>query len=64
MKTVEKAITRSKYGLVPMDESIVKEQQQIADAFFEAGLIPENIRVKRAVWFEGEKTSKERKEKR
>ncbi|MFS8610330.1 MAG: sulfonate ABC transporter substrate-binding protein, partial [Planifilum fulgidum] len=64
VKTVEKAITRSKYGLVPMDESIVKEQQQIADAFFEAGLIPENIRVKRAVWFEGEKTSKERKEKR
>ncbi|MEW9031925.1 MAG: sulfonate ABC transporter substrate-binding protein [Planifilum fimeticola] len=62
VKTVEKAITRSKYGLVPMNDAIVEEQQQIADTFFEAGLIPENIRVKQAVWF-GEKASKERKEK-
>ncbi|MDN4595130.1 sulfonate ABC transporter substrate-binding protein [Polycladomyces subterraneus] len=62
---VKKAITRSKYGLQPMDESIIREQQRIADAFYQVGLIPERIQVEKAVWNGNRvKTKQERTEKR
>ncbi|GGE25444.1 sulfonate ABC transporter substrate-binding protein [Marinithermofilum abyssi] len=48
--SVKKAITRSKYGLKPLDDSIIREQQRIADTFLAAKLIPEKIQVKQAIW--------------
>ncbi|MBA4493935.1 sulfonate ABC transporter substrate-binding protein [Paenactinomyces guangxiensis] len=45
IKPVKKTIQRSKYGLEPIDDSIVKDQQEIADTFLRIGLIPRQIRV-------------------
>ena len=53
LKPVKKAITRSKYGLEPLDDDIIKEQQQIADTFYAEGLIPEN--VEKVIWSESRK---------
>ncbi|SEN75071.1 sulfonate ABC transporter substrate-binding protein [Lihuaxuella thermophila] len=50
IQPVKKAIVRSKYGLEPINDSIVNEQQQIADTFLRIGLIPKKIRVQDAVW--------------
>lgn len=50
LESVKKAITRSKYGLEPFDDSVIKEQQQIADTFYAEGLIPEKINVEKVIW--------------
>ncbi|MBW7475448.1 sulfonate ABC transporter substrate-binding protein [Paenibacillus oenotherae] len=46
---LELASGRRDYGLLPIDESIIEAQQQIADTFFKLGLIPNEIKVKDAV---------------
>lgn len=63
--TVKEAITRSRYGLEPLDESIIREQQRIADTFYQVGLIPKRILVDKAVWDGNRvKSRQERAEKR
>ncbi len=42
---LEIALKRQSYGIRPLDESVVAEQQRIADTFFDLGLIPKSIAV-------------------
>lgn len=46
---LELASGRREYGLLPIDDSIISAQQQIADTFFKLGLIPTEIQIKDAV---------------
>ena len=39
------ALERQSYGVKAIDESVVRQQQAIADTFFELGLIPERISI-------------------
>ncbi|MBV8417939.1 MAG: sulfonate ABC transporter substrate-binding protein [Verrucomicrobia bacterium] len=48
---LERATRRREYGVRPIDEKIVKDQQHLADVFFELGEIPKQIRVEDAVVF-------------
>jgi sulfonate transport system substrate-binding protein len=45
--------TRRNYSFEPIDDEMVAEQQQIADTFFELGLIPKQVKVADVVWQEG-----------
>jgi len=42
---VEVALKRQAYGIKPLSESVVADQQQVADTFFALGLIPRQIRI-------------------
>ena len=42
---VEVALKRQSYGIKPITESVVADQQQVADTFFALGLIPKQIRI-------------------
>jgi len=46
--TVERAAKRAGYGVTPIDEGVLAEQQKIADAFSELKLIPRPIIVRDA----------------
>ena len=46
---LEVAVERQAYGIRQMDDSVVAEQQRIADAFFRLGLIPKPIKIADAV---------------
>jgi sulfonate transport system substrate-binding protein len=46
---LERATGRREYGVRPIDEQIVKDQQHLADVFFRLGEIPKQIRVEDAV---------------
>jgi sulfonate transport system substrate-binding protein len=48
---LERATGRREYGVRPIDEQIVKDQQHLADVFFRLGEIPKQIRVEDAVVF-------------
>ena len=39
------AVERLSYGLRPIDENVIAEQQKIADTFFELGLLPKAIKI-------------------
>ena len=39
------AVERLSYGLKPIDEAVIAEQQKIADTFFELGLLPKAIKI-------------------
>jgi sulfonate transport system substrate-binding protein len=43
------ALERQSYGVKPLDERVVTEQQAIADTFFGLGLLPKEIRIADAV---------------
>ncbi len=43
------ALARQSYGVKALDDSIVKQQQAIADTFFDLGLIPNRISIANAV---------------
>ncbi|SNS64006.1 sulfonate transport system substrate-binding protein [Noviherbaspirillum humi] len=47
---VELAASRYSYGIAPVSEAVIAEQQKIADAFANLKLIPKPIRVRDAVW--------------
>lgn len=47
--TVRRAIDRKAFGVSPMDDAVVIEQQHVADVFAELGLIPAKLRVSEAV---------------
>jgi len=42
---VEVALKRQSYGIKPITDSVIADQQQVADAFFALGLIPKQIRI-------------------
>lgn len=42
---VEVALKRQSYGIKPITDSVIADQQQVADAFFALGLIPRQIRI-------------------
>ena len=52
MKPVKKAIERAKYGIEPIDPSVIKDQQNIADTFSRINLIPKKIDIQRVIWSE------------
>ena len=49
-KVVQIAASRTSYGVQAMNESVVKEQQQIAHSFRKAGLLQQNIQVASSIW--------------
>jgi len=46
--TLELALSRGGYGVTPVSDAVLAEQQQIADAFFNLKLIPKRINVRDA----------------
>src|SRR6202158_3130675 len=42
---VEIALRRQAYGIKPITDSVIADQQQVADAFFALGLLPKQIRI-------------------
>src|ERR1700730_12626403 len=42
---VEIALKRQAYGIKPITDSVIADQQQVADAFFALGLLPKQIRI-------------------
>jgi sulfonate transport system substrate-binding protein len=47
---LEVALARMGYGVQPLGEVVVAEQQRIADTFHRIGLLPKPINVRDAVW--------------
>ncbi|MBV9385485.1 MAG: hypothetical protein JOZ78_03550, partial [Chroococcidiopsidaceae cyanobacterium CP_BM_ER_R8_30] len=47
------AETRRSYGVEPITEAVVADQQKIADTFFGLKLIPQQIKIADAVWKRG-----------
>lgn len=44
------AVSRLGYGVTRLDDKAIDDQQRIADAFFQLGLIPTKVTVRDAVW--------------
>jgi len=42
---IEVSLKRQAYGIKPVTDSVIAEQQQVADTFFALGLIPKPIRI-------------------
>jgi sulfonate transport system substrate-binding protein len=45
VNVLEIALKRQSYGIKPLDETVVAEQQRIADTFFVLGLLPKQVTV-------------------
>ncbi|MCA3238921.1 MAG: sulfonate ABC transporter substrate-binding protein [Curvibacter sp.] len=50
---VEVNLRRYQYGVVPVSDAVLAEQQKVADAFFDLKLIPKAIVVREAAWNPG-----------
>lgn len=48
-EVIQTALKRQAWGIRPIDDALVAQQQKIADEFFALGLIPKAIRVSEAV---------------
>jgi sulfonate transport system substrate-binding protein len=46
--TLELALSRGGYGVRPVSDAVLAEQQRIADAFYDLKLIPRHINVRDA----------------
>lgn len=46
----KRAVERSEYTVVPINDRIIATQQETADRFFKLGLIPKQVQVKDIVW--------------
>ena len=46
--TLELALSRGGYGVTPVDDAVLAEQQRVADAFYDLKLIPRQINVRDA----------------
>ncbi len=44
------ALSRYAYGVAPLTDQVVRQQQQIADTFYELKLVPRHVEVAAAVW--------------
>jgi sulfonate transport system substrate-binding protein len=42
---VEVALKRQSYGIKPLTDTVINDQQQVADTFFSLGLIPKQIKI-------------------
>jgi sulfonate transport system substrate-binding protein len=47
---LEVALARMGYGVQPLGEAVMAEQQRIADTFHRIGLLPKPITVRDVVW--------------
>jgi sulfonate transport system substrate-binding protein len=47
--TVELALSRGGYGVVPVSDAVLAEQQRIADTFYDLKLIPKHINIRDAI---------------
>lgn len=50
---LEIALKRQSFGIKPLDEAVIAEQQRIADTFQQLGLLPKPIKVNEIVWRAG-----------
>ncbi|MBR0798343.1 sulfonate ABC transporter substrate-binding protein [Bradyrhizobium jicamae] len=50
---VEVALRRQAYGIKPVTDAVVADQQQVADTFFALGLIPKQIKISDVAWRPG-----------
>ncbi|NEU96785.1 sulfonate ABC transporter substrate-binding protein [Bradyrhizobium uaiense] len=50
---VEVALKRQAYGIKPVTDSVIADQQQVADTFFALGLIPKHIKISDVAWRPG-----------
>ncbi len=50
VEALKVALARLSYGVKPIDDDVIDQQQKIADTFEELGLIPKKITVREAVW--------------
>jgi sulfonate transport system substrate-binding protein len=50
---VEVALKRQSYGIKPLNDAVIADQQQIADTFFALGLIPKQIKISDVAWRPG-----------
>ena len=50
---LEAALKRQAFGIKPLDDAVIAEQQKIADAFLALGLLPKAIKVQDIVWRAG-----------
>jgi sulfonate transport system substrate-binding protein len=48
-EVLRRVIARRNFGIAPMDENVIEEQQRVADAFRNIGVIPGPIDVREAV---------------
>jgi sulfonate transport system substrate-binding protein len=46
--TLELALSRNGYGVTPVSDAVLAEQQRIADTFYDLKLIPKHINVRDA----------------
>lgn len=46
---LELALKRQSYGIKPINDTVIAEQQRIADTFFDLGLLPKKINISDAV---------------
>jgi sulfonate transport system substrate-binding protein len=58
--TIELALSRGGYGVTPVSDPVMAEQQRIADAFYDLKLIPKHINVRDAT-LQGASTAAEAK---
>jgi sulfonate transport system substrate-binding protein len=49
LETIKRATLRRRFGVVPIDEQLIAEQQKVADTFYRLKLIPKQIDVKEAM---------------
>ncbi|MCA3576997.1 MAG: sulfonate ABC transporter substrate-binding protein [Bradyrhizobium sp.] len=50
---VEVALKRQAYGIKPVTDAVIADQQQVADTFFALGLIPKQIKISDVAWRPG-----------
>ncbi|MHC2433030.1 sulfonate ABC transporter substrate-binding protein [Bradyrhizobium sp. USDA 4451] len=50
---VEVALKRQAYGIKPLTDNVIADQQQVADTFFALGLIPKQIKISDVAWRPG-----------
>lgn len=47
---LEKAEKRREYGVLPLSDDVINNQQKIADTFHKIGLIPKAVNVREIIW--------------
>ncbi|MCK8783578.1 aliphatic sulfonate ABC transporter substrate-binding protein [Roseomonas sp. NAR14] len=50
VEAVRRAIARTEFGIGPVTDAVVTQQQKVADRFRELNLIPRSVTVRDAVW--------------
>jgi sulfonate transport system substrate-binding protein len=54
LDVVELSLNRYEFGVVPLSDAVIAEQQRIADTFHELKLIPKPVSVREASWKAGQ----------